>query len=101
VKKFLKELLTLAEELNKAKGFEVLVVINEMELLYTKHIESLNVQHEPDLEYFAMKSGTPHVIAEKYAAIKTRSVSSMLSAEYKVGYVEGITHFIEDNIQKV
>lgn len=38
---FLKELMKLATELNKANGFDAVVVINEMEMLYDKHIAEL------------------------------------------------------------
>ena len=38
---FLKELMTLATELNKAEGFNALIVINDMELLYDKHVAEL------------------------------------------------------------
>lgn len=43
--KFLKDLMTLATELNEAKGFNTLVVINEMELLYDKHVIELEKLH--------------------------------------------------------
>lgn len=38
---FLKDLMKLATELNQANGFDTVVVINEMELLYDKHIAEL------------------------------------------------------------
>ena len=38
---FLKELMKLATELNQANGFDAVVVINEMELLYDKHAAEL------------------------------------------------------------
>ena len=39
--KFLKDLMKLATELNQANGFDAVVVINEMELLYDKHVAEL------------------------------------------------------------
>ena len=41
MKDFLKELIKLAEELNKSNGFESVVVINEIELLYNNHVAEL------------------------------------------------------------
>ena len=38
---FLKDLMKLATELNQVNGFEAVVVINEMELLYDKHVAEL------------------------------------------------------------
>lgn len=38
---FLKDLMKLATELNQVNGFEAVVVINEMELLYGKHVAEL------------------------------------------------------------
>ena len=38
---FLKDLMKLATELNQANEFDAVVVINEMELLYDKHIAEL------------------------------------------------------------
>lgn len=38
---FLKELIKLATELNQANGFDAVVVINEMEMLYDKHVAEL------------------------------------------------------------
>lgn len=35
---FLKELMKLATKLNQANGFDAVVVIDEMELLYDKHV---------------------------------------------------------------
>jgi uncharacterized Zn-finger protein len=42
---FLKKLMTLATELNDAEGFNALVVVNEMELLYDKHVTELKNLH--------------------------------------------------------
>ena len=38
---FLKDLMKLATELNQVNGFDAVVVINEMELLYGKHVAEL------------------------------------------------------------
>ena len=38
---FLKDLMKLATELNQVNGFDAVVVINEMELLYDKHVAEL------------------------------------------------------------
>jgi len=38
---FLKKLMTLATELNEAKGFNATVVINDIELLYDNHMTDL------------------------------------------------------------
>lgn len=38
---FLKDLIKLATELNQANGFDAVAVINEMELLYEKHVAEL------------------------------------------------------------
>ena len=46
--KFLNELMTLATELNEAEGFNALTVINEMELLYNKHVAELKKIHIAD-----------------------------------------------------
>ena len=43
--KFLKELMTLATELNQAEGFNAVTVINEMELLYDRHVTELKKLH--------------------------------------------------------
>ena len=52
--KFLKELMTLATELNEAEGFNALTVINDMELLYDKHVAELKKLHIADVrERFA------------------------------------------------
>lgn len=47
--KFLKELMTLATELNKAEGFNALTVINDMELCYENHIAELKTLAIPDV----------------------------------------------------
>jgi hypothetical protein len=47
--KFLKELMTLATELNKADGFNALLVINEMENLYNKHVDELKNLDKPNV----------------------------------------------------
>ena len=47
--KFLKDLMKLATELNQANGFDAIVVINEMELLYDKHIAELKKLAIPDV----------------------------------------------------
>lgn len=46
---FLKELMTLATELNKAEGFNALIIINEMELFYDKHVSELKNLAIPDI----------------------------------------------------
>ena len=38
---FLKDLMKLATELNQVNGFDAVLVINEMELLYDKHVAEL------------------------------------------------------------
>ena len=38
---FLKDLMKLATELNQVNGFDAVLVINEMELLYGKHVAEL------------------------------------------------------------
>lgn len=38
---FLKDLMKLSTELNQANGFDAVVVINEMELLYDNHVAEL------------------------------------------------------------
>jgi len=38
---FLKDLMKLATELNQSNGFDAVVVINEMEMLYDKHVAEL------------------------------------------------------------
>ena len=38
---FLKDLMKLATELNQANGFDAVMVINEMEMLYDKHVAEL------------------------------------------------------------
>lgn len=47
--KFLKELMTLATELNEAEGFNALTIINDMELLYDKHVAELKKLHIADV----------------------------------------------------
>ena len=47
--KFLKELMTLATELNEAEGFNALTVINDMGLLYDEHVTELKKLHIPDV----------------------------------------------------
>ena len=47
--KFLKELMTLAIELNEAEGFNALTVINDMEMLYDKHVKELKKLHIADV----------------------------------------------------
>jgi hypothetical protein len=65
---FLKELMTLATELNEAEGFNALVVINDMELLYEKHVAELK-----KLPIDSVTLSLPHVEAtmKKYGAIPT------------------------------
>ena len=46
---FLKDLMKLATELNQANGFDAVVVINEMELLYDKHVAELKNLAIPDV----------------------------------------------------
>jgi len=47
--KFLKELMTLATELNEAEGFNALTVINDMGLLYDEHVTELKKLHIADV----------------------------------------------------
>lgn len=47
--KFLKDLMVLADELNKTEGFNCVMVINEMELLYDKHVAELKKLDIPDV----------------------------------------------------
>lgn len=94
--KFLKELMTLATELNEAEGFNALTVINDMELLYDKHVNELKKLHIADVR-LSLLNGTPQETADKYVKTKLEVVKGLLNEDYKTGYFEGITHFIEDN----
>jgi hypothetical protein len=73
---FLKELMTLATELNKTEGFNALTMINDMELLYNKHVAELknlaihNVSNRRELYFAFMKEynalqGTETVLKEE------------------------------------
>ena len=66
--KFLKDLMVLADELNKAKGFNCVVVINEIEKLYDQHVAELKKLHIVDV-----RLSLPHIeaIMKKYGAIPT------------------------------
>jgi len=65
---FLKELMTLAIELNNTEGFAALAIINDMELLYDKHVAELKKLHIADV-----RLSLPHVEStmKKYGAIPT------------------------------
>lgn len=83
---FLRELMTLAEELIKADDFHALLVVSEMTLLYDKHIADL--KGSPD-------NRTPHDIAKEFTDQRLRVVSELVGGDYKIGYREGITHYLE------
>lgn len=50
---FLKDMMKLATKLNQANGFDAVVVINEMELLYNKHVAELKNLTIPDVSNLA------------------------------------------------
>jgi hypothetical protein len=78
---FLKELMTLATELNKVEGFNALTVINDMELLYERHVTELknlaihDVSNRRELYFAFMK---------EYNALMGESEHQILKEEVEV-----------------
>lgn len=93
--KFLKELMKLATELNQANGFYALVIINEMELLYDKNISEVKTLNIDIVRVMLPENSVPRDLAKEFTDNKLKVVNTLLSDDYKTGYREGITHFIE------
>ena len=66
--KFLTDLMKLADELNKSEGFDTVVIINEMELLYQKHLEELKIMHAANINLLLPKI---EATMRKYDAVPT------------------------------
>jgi len=67
--KFLKELMTLATELNKEEGFNALTVIHDMELLYERHVAEVvkNLTlHDVRLSLIAYEEAKHSFLPPKY-----------------------------------
>lgn len=83
---FLRELMTLADELIKADNFHAVLVVEEMILLYDRHIAELKCLSDNRI---------PHDIAKEFTDHRLRIVSELVGDDYKTGYREGITHYLE------
>ena len=81
---FLKELMKLTTELNQVNGFDAVVVINEMELLYDKHVAELknlaihDVSNRREL-YFAFMKEYNALMGEGEHQILKEEVEVLLS----------------------
>jgi len=68
---FLKKIVVLTEELIKADGFHSLIIINDMELEYAKHIKEI-LGHRRDINNAAFleeKKMNPEEIAKNYESL--------------------------------
>lgn len=78
---FLKQLMTLATELNKAEGFNAVAVINEMELLYNKHIAELKNSATPVITTSNLSIKIDDITAIKREKITNETYREILDVE--------------------